>query len=90
MFDVFAKEGKPVYKNKDTCPRELKPEKKLATSTDFQPLEEICFLEHSGAQGSDQRLFGAVVHCLLGFLWWLHCFVLFWGFLVKDRFFKAV
>lgn len=58
MFDVFAKEGKAVYKNKDTCPRELKPEKKhLATYKHNFQLLEICFLEHSGAQGSDQQMF---------------------------------
>lgn len=92
MFDVFAKEGKAVYKNKDTCPRELKQGKKnnlLLTSTDFQLLEEICFLEHSGAQGSDQRMFwcGGTLPAWVPLM---ACFVLFWGFLVKDRFFKAV
>lgn len=80
MFDVFAKEGKAVYKNKDTCPRELKPEKKnlLLTSTDFQPLEEICFLEHSGAQGSDQRLFwcGGTLPAWVPLMASLFCFIL--------------
>lgn len=80
MFDVFAKEGKAVYKNKDTCPRELKLEKKnlLLTSADFQLLEEICFLEHSGTQGSDQRM--------LWCGWYIACLGSFDGFIVVFYF----
>lgn len=71
MFDVFAKEGKAVYKNKDTCPRELKLEKKkLATyKRRLSAIRRnllLRTLRYSGISPADALVW--VVHCLLGFL----------------------